>query len=576
MVKTPIIKLTRRRLLACACQACVGALLAACAGTPSPQASPTPTVSPEPAKTVTGINPTITPKPTATAILEGEIVVAVSTGSYKGWQALADAYTKRNPQVRVIIELKSNDITRDQFYREQIAAGAPRMSLANINMLGDLYAGQAFINWDNYLDQVNPYTDSIWNTVFIPGCLDFGRSSPHEQFMLSAELFQVLGFYNRDLAKRLLLDPDKPPKTWDELRNWVMTAAEAGYVGLDLVEHGDEIDWLARIYADSWYTTPDNWQLCACQQGDPCYHVPRSSFPGADWRSNVHFDDPDKVDFSPPRAWQALEEGHFLGDKDERFAPMMEELRKVVNAKTVPQDWRDATRSVPLPFYSSQALVTCAGSWFIASCAQAVSKLQAGTLATVTAGNATPTPNPQRTEIKSFKLGVFPFPPQSSTSIEVQYQRTIEQPAGYWGIPRKTQRQNDLEVDFVMFITSPAMVALKTAAELATENAQGNIIGIPTVKGVTYGDPLQSLLSGLRVQGNNQKPHPLNMVIGGLPSDVSKRRRWMADFYDETIGADSLKTELRKLRETSRRAELAAYFVASGDPDTTAEPSSTP
>lgn len=566
---------TRRRLLAYACQLSVGALLSACAGTPPPQASQVPKTTGTAGTTVVA-KPTVTPKPTAPGKLEGEIVVAVSTGSYKGWQTLADAYTKQNPKVRVVIELKSNDSTRDQFYREQIAAGAPRMSLANTNTLSDLYAGQAFINWDNYLSTTNPYTGSIWSTAFVPGCLDFGRSSSHEQFMLSTELFQVLCFFNRDLAKLLGLTPDKPPQTWGELKTWVTAATDAGYVGIDLVEKGDQIDWLARIYADSWYTTPKYWQLGTCQQGDPCFNSAKPAFPSPDWRTNVYFDDPDRVDFNPLRAWQALQDGYFLGDKDESFLPMMEELRTVINKKTVPPDWRDATRVSPLLFYSSQALVVCTGSWFIASCAQAVQKLQTGTFESVAAGKATPTPNPQRAEVKRFSLGAFPLPRQANTAIQVQYQRTIEQPAGYWGIPRKTQRQNDLEVDFVMFITSPQMVALKMAAELASENAEGNIIGIPTVKVVTYSEQWRSLFSWLHVQGNSQKPHPLNMVIGGLPSDVSERRRLTADYYDETLDAETLKSELRKLREASRSAELAAYNLAPNNQETPIKPSATP
>jgi raffinose/stachyose/melibiose transport system substrate-binding protein len=574
-------RLTRRRLLAYACQLSLGALLTACTGTLPPQGSQMPNTTETAGKVATARStatpkPTVTPKPTASRKLEGEIVVAVSTGSYKGWQTLADAYTKQNPSVRVVIELQSNDPTRDKFYREQIAAGAPRMSLANINTLSDLYAGQAFINWDNYLSLANPYTGSIWNAEFIPGCLDFGRSSSNEQYMLSTELFQVLCFYNRDLAKRLGLNPDKPPQTWDEMKTWVTVAADAGYVGIDLVENSDQIDWIARIYADSWYTTPAYWQLCACQRGDPCFDSTKPAFPSADWRTNVYFDDPDKVDFNPLRAWQALQDGYFLGDKDEFLVPMMEELRTVINKKTVPTNWRDASRSDPLLFYSSQALIVCAGSWFIASCAQAVQELQAGTFAKVAAGKATPTPDPQRDNVKSFNLGAFPLPRLANSAIQVEYQRTIEQPAGYWGVPRKTQRQNDLEVDFVMFITSPQMVAAKIAAELTSENAEGNIIGIPAIKGVTYSEQWASLFSGLHVQGNSQKPHPLNMVIGGLPSDVNERRRLMADFYDETIDAESLKSELGKLRAASQDAELAAYNLTLDTSKTPIEPSATP
>jgi hypothetical protein len=127
-----------------------------------------------------------------------------------------------------------------------------------------------------------------------------------------------------------------------------------------------------------------------------------------------------------------------------------------------------------------------------------------------------------------------------------------------------------------MFITSPEMVALKMAAELALENAEGNIIGMPTISGVTFSAPLNSLLSELRVQGNNQKPHPLNMVIGGLPSNVGERRRLMADYYDETIDADTLRNGLRELRLANRETELAAFGLVGSGSGSLAVPSATP
>ncbi len=550
-------KISRRALLTAICQVGLGALIAAC-GSALPTVD---SVSRQTGVSQTGapqITPSSAPKPTKTAVLKGEVVIAVSTGSYKGWQTVAEEYIRLHPEAQVSVELqRGSTLERDRYYREQIAAGAPEMSLATVNTLSDLFAQQAFINWYPYLERENPYSELVWKTMFIPESLAFASAGAERQYMLSTELLQVLFFYNRSLAQTLGLEAADPPATFTDLAAWARASRDAGVAGYDILAAADQLDWLTRILADPWYSAPEYWELCACQQGDACYDTTKPAFPASDWRTNVHFDDPDQVDFNTERAWDAFDKEYFLGEDDPSFEPLLGQLKNAFDAQFMPADWRSAVRNIPYNFLTGRALMYPAGSYFIPAFYQAMEQLKSGKLGSLPQGRQTPTPDPSIMRAKSFELGLFPCPRQSNAGIKVQYQRTIEQPAGFWGIPRKIAAQNELEVDFVMFATTPEMVARRYMAELDAENAEGNITGLSTVMGVKLGEPWTELYAGLHTQGNMQKPHPLNMVFGGLPSTGNQRISLLADFLEGASDAIACRTALRELRQLNLDDERA-------------------
>ncbi|MHB1354414.1 MAG: ABC transporter substrate-binding protein [Anaerolineae bacterium] len=546
-------KHTRRQFLKLSAFAATGVVLAAC----------TPTAVPS-----TAVPKADATKPAATSELEGEVVINCSVGSPIGWQVMADDYMAIHPKVNVIVDMKLGDnTTRDQFYQAQMASGAPRMSLGNINSLSDLFGKGAFVNWDDYMDRINPYTGTKWRDLFAAGALDVGRFSPTEQYMLSIELVQILFFFNMTMAKELGLDPNTPPKTWDELQQWMEAAVAGGKIGLDMIEKSDAIDWFERNYADSFYSDPYYWEQCAAQKGDFCFDPDKAPFPAADWATNVAFDDPDKVDFNKPRAYRAFREGYFLGDKDRSIVPLFDHLKKVLNKKYLPPGWRGITAPQPLLFLSGRALCVYQGGWFLSSFDKSIKRLQAGTLITTAEGEPTPTPDPGLAGVKGFDLGLFPNPLMSGEGVAVKYQRTIEQPIGFWGIPVKTQKQNELEIDFTMFITSPKQVARKWEAELDPNNDLGGVIGPPAIKGVEMPGKWKEVFAKLKFQGNSQKPHPFNMVNNGLPGNLGAWRTMMADVYDGVTDSAEYAKRLRKMRDDNWVEELKIGLMVPEDLD---------
>ena len=65
------------------------------------------------------------------AELEGEIVISIQSSDVQTYQALADAYMKLHPKVKVLVELRppGGEDSYLQWVRTQFAAGTPRVSL---------------------------------------------------------------------------------------------------------------------------------------------------------------------------------------------------------------------------------------------------------------------------------------------------------------------------------------------------------------------------------------------------------------------------------------------------------------
>ena len=82
-------------------------VLAACAPAPAPPApAAAPPKAPAAAPTATPGVVAIQKAEQAQAALEGEIVISIQSNDVQTYQALADAYMKLHPKVKVLVELR--------------------------------------------------------------------------------------------------------------------------------------------------------------------------------------------------------------------------------------------------------------------------------------------------------------------------------------------------------------------------------------------------------------------------------------------------------------------------------------
>jgi len=539
----------------------VAMVLASCV--PAPAQPVVPTEAPKPAevaKPAETPQPAEAPKPAAKE-WEGEVVVSLQSQNTMTWQALCDAYMQKNPKVKCLVELKPSEGYQD-WIRTQFAGGEPRPSLVNGNVVADLITAKKFVNLEDYLDKPNPYNNGKpWRESFDQDVMFLSRDpTTGELYHLSLEMVKIIWFYNKDIAAKIGMT--EPPQTWDELAAWMAKAREAGYIpfsiGGDFQEFWEmRIGWLARMYQDGFYCTPDKWELSRCQPGDWCYEVGvDDKFPPANWQEDRHYDDGNRVHQNPVRWILAFQEGK-IGPKDPEYRALMREFKKVLTPENLPPGWTGVNGQTAYSlFLSGKALFWLDGGWMISHFEKDINNLRTGKFFTVKEGEPTPTPDPSFQTIRPFEFGTFDNPKMTAPEAKCPWQRTIEWPVGFWSVPKKSAKQNDLEIDFLMFVTSPEGFGIYVQTNMDPNNPQGGLVGPFIVKGVEMPPEMAAKFENLKPVGNTEKTTAGSAFSRGIADYQPMVREWVSLAQQYFTNQIDLDTYIEKYDEVLRRPDL--------------------
>jgi ABC-type glycerol-3-phosphate transport system substrate-binding protein len=531
--------------------------------TKAPEATkpPAPTKAPEATKPPAATN---TPAPTATPaakVWEGEVVISLSGSDTQTWKALCDAYTKKNPKVTCSVELKPGEGLQD-WIRTQFAGGTPRPSLVNGNVVADLMSAKKFVNFEDYMDKPNPYNaGKKWSESFDQSVMTLSRDPvTGELYHLSLEMVKIFWFYNKDIAAKIGMTT--PPQNWDELASWMKKAKDAGYIpwsiGGDYQEFWEmRIGWLARMYQDGFYASPEKWDLSRCQPGDWCFEKGvDDKFPEANWQSDPYFDDASKVHQNTVRWLNAFKDGK-IGPKDPQYIALMKEFKKVFIPENLPPGWTGVSGPTAYSlFLSGKALFWLDGGWMISTFQKDINNLRTGKFFTVKEGQPTPTLDPSFQTIKPFEFGTFDNPKMMAAEALAPWQRTIEWPVGFWSVPVKGQKQNDLELDFMMYVTSPEGYGIYVQNKIDPNNLNGGLIGPFIVKGVALPPEVAAMFKDIKPIGNTEKTTAGSFFSRGIADYQPMVREWVNLAQQYFTGKIDLDTYIQKYDEVLRRPDL--------------------
>lgn len=464
----------------------------------------------------------------------GEIVISFQGNDTQTWEALCDAYMQLNPGVNCVVELQPGE-GYQEWIRTQFAAGTPRASLVNGNVVADLVNAKVFLNLNDYMDQMNPYSNRPWNEDFDPIALANMRDPlTGELYLLNIETVQVLWFYNKaafekagilDEAEAVATTGRNQP-TWDQFLSWCDALSAAGYIPVAI--EGDfrsfwemRVGWLARMYADQY--TRDEAELVRCQPGDWCFRE------GIDdiWEydpTDPGNDDATRLTFNVVRKMIALRDGVQRVDGPEWRA--MYENFKQFSDRCAPPGWIGTTDAYPL-FLTQKAAIRLDGAWLLSSFEKDIRNLAQGAYSYAAAAEGEPTPTPSAEELAAtvFEIGSFNNPTMEGPEVDAPA-RTIEVNIGFWSVPAKDQAQNDLEVDFLMFVTSPQGQGIYLENKLDPNNPHGGIIGPTVLRDVVLPPEIAERYEGLRLIGNTEKDTAGTYRSRGVADYQPSVREW--------------------------------------------------
>lgn len=490
---------------------------------------------------------------TASQELQGEIVISIQSSDVQTYQALADAYMAKHPKVKVLVELKApgGEDAYLQWVRTQFAAGTPRVSVLENPHLLDLIQEGRILNWAPYLNQVNPYTGEKWEDGFETWALNLTRdTTTGELYYLPYMSNQTFWVYNKEIfAKAGITDVPAQP-TWDQFVEWCEKIKAAGYICIaqegmvDRIWGGGKLPWVMRSAMDQYRRS--DIELVQCQPGDWCYREEID----AKWQydpTDPRNDDQDQVSINVVRHLVALRDGAIRFD-NECTAEMMDNLGRIFKTANgfVPEGWMGISDTYPL-FLTQRAATRLWTGAVYTQFSKDIKALAEG----VYEDQAAVTEDAAKAAVE-FEFGTFAFPTMEGPCVQAKA-RANELPSGYLALPKKDRAQNDLEVDFVMFWTSPEGMSIYLDNKLDEQNLQGGIQGPTIIKGVELPAKWADIFANQTFIGNYEKPGaPADKVARGFYFYEPTKRDWaimVQDFFNDKLTSEEFATRYQKLLE---------------------------
>ncbi len=547
--------------------------------TEAPAATEAPVANtPEPTAALVEVAATETPAPAAMSALEGEISINFQSNDVQTWEAVAKAYAAKNPKVKVTVDLKPSE-GYQEYIRAQFAGGTPKASLVNGNVVADLINDKKFLDLSAYLDRVSPYTGKPWRDGMSEIAIENMRSAATgELYTLNLETVQTLWFYNQTAFEKagILADAQavaQTPKnqpTWSQFLGWCDKLTAAGYIPVAI--EGDfpafwelRFGWLAREYLDQF--TRDEIEMVRAQPGDWNFRE------GVDdkWKydpTDPTNDDGNKVTFNAARKMIALRDGKQRVDGPE-FRELYTNFKEFAKRCT-PPGWIGTSDAYPL-FLTQKAAIRLDGAWFLTNFEKDITSLAEGKYIMGSAAEGQPTPTPLPSQpLSVFETGSFNNPTMEGAAVDAPA-RTIEVNIGFWSVPKKDQKQNDLEIDFVQFLTSPEGYGVYLQNKLDPKNAQGGISGPPVVKDVVLPSPYAERFAQLKLIGNTEKDTAGGYRSRGINDFQPSVREWVdlaQQYFTDKITLDEFLTKYQASIEKQFPDILAFMKLTAADLET--------
>ena len=357
--------------------------------------------------------------------------------------------------------------------------------------------------------------------------------------------------------------------TWDQFVEWNEKIRDAGYIPIAMegtieqIWGGGNMPWLMRSAMDQYHRS--DMEIIRCQKGDWCFRE------GIDdlWTydpTDVRNDDPDKVSVNIARHLQALQEGQINFD-NECTVEMIEQIGRVFKTEHgfVPEGWTGLSDAYPL-LLTQQAAMRMTTGGFFTRFPKDIKSLAEGAY-----GGAGEVDEDAAAAAVEFEYGRFAFPTIEGPCVQGRA-RANEIIAGSLALPVKDRAQNDLEVDFVMFWTSPEGMRIYLENKLDPENLQGGIRGPSLIKDVELPAPWDEIFANSAFIGNYVKPGvPGDAVARGFFKYEETQREWsimVQEFFEGERTAEEFAQDYQKLLEDNFAGLLEFLNIESEDLET--------
>lgn len=181
------------------------------------------------------------------------------------YKKYVDEFNASQTEVHVDYQVVPADAWNQKLQAAQAAGTQPDVATTNYGNVKPGVAEGKFLALDDYLtpDSLSDIKENVASFVTVDG--------KHYAYPMLVEPSTVL-YYRADLAEAAGLDPDNPPKTWDELIQWATALTKGDVKGMTIASVAAELGWSSwglQYSACGHLPISDDWSKADAT--DSCY-----------------------------------------------------------------------------------------------------------------------------------------------------------------------------------------------------------------------------------------------------------------------------------------------------------------
>lgn len=134
-------------------------------------------------------------------------------------EKLLDRFEEQHPNIRIDAQyIPTGDALAQKLITAVQSGSAPDISWIHSHYIGDLVDADAVYEMAHFIDGENGLSDEEMGDIY-PALIQYA-SWQGTMYSMPMEATNLGLLYNKDLFREAGLDPDRPPQTWEELREY--------------------------------------------------------------------------------------------------------------------------------------------------------------------------------------------------------------------------------------------------------------------------------------------------------------------------------------------------------------------
>ena len=133
-----------------------------------------------------------------------------------GWYGLIDEFERVHPHIRVVIGPTDRGQDLQKLLSGVVGNSPPDVFRRESGLFGDIAARDILMPLDDFIEQDKHLESGLHEEDYYPGVWEQCMYNGHV-YAIADSLCPLVLAYNRDLFRKAGLDPDRPPRSWDEL-----------------------------------------------------------------------------------------------------------------------------------------------------------------------------------------------------------------------------------------------------------------------------------------------------------------------------------------------------------------------